>query len=70
MNQQIIKKEMKKIAKEEGIKESEVRNEMEKAILTGFLNPVTRNQWNEIFGAGKLPSLEEFIMIMCEITAK
>lgn len=59
-----------KIAKKEGIKESEVREEMEKAILLGFLNRETRNNWEKIFGVGRLPSPEEFITKMSVIVAK
>lgn len=66
MNKKGASDVIKKIAKREGVKESDIRKEMEKAILIGFLNPETRYKWSEIFGAGKLPSPEEFIMIMNE----
>lgn len=52
---------IKKIAKREGKSESEIRKEMEKAILIGFLNKETRYKWNSLFGLGRLPSPEEFI---------
>lgn len=59
-----------KIAKKEGIKESEVREEMEKAILLGFLNRETRTNWEKIFGVGRLPDPEEFIAKISVIVAK
>ena len=44
--------------------ESEIRQEMEKAIMIGFLNKGTRNMWDNLFGVGKLPSPEEFITVL------
>lgn len=52
---------IRKIAKREGIKESEVRREMQRAIRAGYMNTGTRQEWDNIFGTGRLPSPEEFI---------
>lgn len=52
---------IKQIAAREGKQESEVRREIEKAILYGALNPLTRKRWMVLFGT-TLPSPEEFIM--------
>lgn len=62
MNKKRVNRIIREIAKREKISESEVRAEMEKAILAGFQNPETRQKWDEMFGAGKIPSVEEFIM--------
>lgn len=70
MGERAAKDAIKKIAKREGKSESEIRQEMEKAIMIGFLNKETRNKWDNLFGVGKLPSPEEFIMRMTEIVAK
>lgn len=70
MNRKVANDAIKKIAKKRGIKESEVREEIEKAILIGFINPDTRYKWNIIFGAGRLPSPEEFIMKIAGMVTK
>ena len=44
--------------------ESEIREEIEKAILIGFLNKDTRHKWDSLFGSGRLPSPEEFITVL------
>ncbi len=62
MGERIAKDAIKKIAKREG--KSEIRQEMEKAIMIGFLNRETRNMWDNLFGIGKLPSQEEFIAVL------
>lgn len=64
MSERAAKDAIKKIAKREGKSESEIRQEMEKAIMIGFLNKETRNMWDNLFGVGKLPSPEEFITIL------
>lgn len=64
MGERAAKDAIKKIAKREGKSESEIRQEMEKAIMIGFLNKETRNKWDNLFGVGKLPSPEEFITIL------
>lgn len=64
MSEKAAKDAIKKIAKREGKSESEIREEMEKAIMIGFLNKETRNKWDSLFGAGRLPSLEEFIAVL------
>lgn len=37
---------------------------MKKDILSSFLNNETRCKWDRLFGAGRLPSPEEFIEIL------
>ena len=64
MSERTAKDAIKKIAKREGESESEIRQEMEKAIMIGFLNKGTRNTWDNLFGGGKLPSPEEFITVL------
>lgn len=70
MKERAAKDAIKKIAKREGKSESEIREEMEKAILVGFLNKETRYKWDSLFGIGRLPSPEEFIMKMAKTAAK
>ncbi|MDE5599221.1 MAG: hypothetical protein K2J04_15505 [Lachnospiraceae bacterium] len=55
---------IKKIAKREGKSESEIREEIEEAIMIGFLNKDTRSRWDSLFGLERLPSPEEFITIL------
>ena len=64
MKERAAKDAIKKIAKREGKSESEIREEMEKAILVGFLNKETRCKWDSLFGIGRLPSPEEFITVL------
>lgn len=64
MKERAAKDAIKKIAKREGKSESEIREEMEKAILVGFLNKETRCKWDSLFGIGRLPSPEEFISVL------
>jgi len=61
---------IKAIAKKEGVSVEHVRTEMKMAILSGYMNPATRAQWNEIFGEGHLPEPEEFIVKMADKVAK
>lgn len=69
MSERAAKEAIKKIAKREGKSENEIREEMKNAILCGFLNNETRCKWDRLFGVGKLPSPEEFIMKMAEVIA-
>lgn len=64
MSKRAVKDAIKKIAKREGKSESEIREEMEKAIMIGFLNEETRGKWDSLFGSGRLPSPEEFISVL------
>jgi hypothetical protein len=64
MGERTAKDAIKKIAKREGKSESEIRQEMEKAIMIGFLNKETRHKWDSLFGSGRLPSPEEFITFL------
>ena len=64
MGERAAKDVIKKIAKRERKSESEIRKEIEKAILIGYMNNETRCKWDSLFGIGRLPSPEEFIMKM------
>lgn len=64
MSKRSAKDAIKKIAKREGKSESEIREEMEKAIMIGFLNKETGSRWNSLFRLGRLPSPEEFITVL------
>lgn len=70
MNRKIARKAIARIAKMEGIKESEVREEMSRAIMEGYKNKETRGNWNAIFGENTIPSPEEFIAVIGGIVAK
>ena len=70
MNKRDAKGAIRKLAKREGKSESEIRQEMEKAILSGFLNKETRHKWDSLFGSGRLPSPEEFITVLSLKVAK
>lgn len=62
MSERAAKEAIKKIAKREGT--SEIREEMEQAIMIGFLNKETMHKWDSLFGSGHLPSPEEFIAVL------
>lgn len=62
MNKKRVNRIIREIAKREKTTEQEVRAEMEKAILAGFQNPETKQEWDRLFGAGKIPTVEEFIL--------
>lgn len=64
------RKAIAQIAKREGIKESEVREEISKAIMEGYNNIETREKWSAIFGENTIPSPEEFIATIGGIVAK
>ena len=64
MSERAAKEAIKKIAKREGKSESEIREEMEKAIMIGVLNKDTRDKWDYLFGSGRLPSPEEVIAVL------
>ena len=70
MKRKIARKAIAQIAKMEGIKESEVRAEINRAILEGYKNRATRGNWNAIFGENTIPSPEEFITAIGGIVAK
>jgi len=64
MNERAAKDVIKKIAKREGKCESQIREEMEKAIMIGSLNKETRHKWDSLLGSGRFPSPEEFITVL------
>ena len=66
MSERAAKDVINKIAKRERKSESEIRKEMEKAILIGYMNNETRCRWDSLFGIGRLPSPEEFIIVMAK----
>ena len=70
MSKRAAKDVIKKIAKREGKSESEIKEEMEKAIMISFLNKETRHKWDSLFGLGRLPSPEEFITLLSLKVAK
>lgn len=70
ISKRVAKDAIKKIDKREGKSESEIREEMEKAILIGFLNRETRVKWDSLFGSGRLPSPEEFITVLSSKVVK
>lgn len=53
---------IEKLAEKEGVRDSEIREEMKKAILSAYSNSKNRLLWDSLFGKGQLPSPEEFIM--------
>lgn len=70
MTKKMARKVVRKIAQQEGIKESEVRKEMQIAIQLGFMNAGTRQKWDDLFGVGIIPDPEEFIVKMSNCMAK
>ena len=70
MSERVAKEAIKKIAKRERKSESEIRKEMEKAILIGYMNNETRCKWDSLFGIGRLPSPEEFISVLSREVVK
>lgn len=64
MSERAAKDAIKRIAKRERKSESEIRKEMEKAILIGYMNNETRCRWDSLFGIGRLPIPEEFITVL------
>ena len=70
MSERVAKDAIKKIAKRERKSESEIRKEMEKAILIGYMNNETRCRWDSLFGIGRLPSPEEFISVLSREVVK
>lgn len=60
MSKRDAKDAIKKIAKREGKSESEIKEEMEKAIMICFLNKETTHKWDSLFGSRQLPSPQEF----------
>ena len=64
------KKIIRRIAREHRVDEMTVRKEMEQAIMEGYQNPQTRQEWNLLFGAGHVPSPEEFIAVMAKNVKK
>lgn len=70
MKRRKARKIINKIAREEGLEENEVRREMQIAILSGFKNTETKQEWERLFGRGRLPSPEEFITKVSDYLTK
>ncbi len=62
MDRKRAKKIIKAIAKKEGKDEKLIREEMRKAINTGYMNAGKQEMWIDLFGADHIPDSEEFIM--------
>jgi hypothetical protein len=64
MDRKKAKRIIKAIAKKEGKDEDLVREEMKKAITSGYMNADKQKMWVELFGVGHIPDPEEFIIKM------
>lgn len=62
MNEKAMNNIMNEIAKKEGTGVDEVRKEMQKAIMAGYLNGTLNEKWNETFEEDRIPTPEEFII--------
>ena len=62
MDRKKAKRIIKAIAKREGKDENLVREEMKRAITSGYMNTDKQKMWVELFGVGHIPDPEEFIM--------
>lgn len=64
MDRKKAKRIIRAIAKREGKDEDLVREEMKKAITSGYMNADKQKMWVELFGVGHIPDPEEFIIKM------
>ena len=62
MDRKKAKRIIRAIAKREGKAENLVREEMKRAITSGYMNADKQKMWVELFGVGHIPDPEEFIM--------
>lgn len=62
MDRKKAKRIIRAMAKREGKDEKLIREEMEKAIIIGYMNTEKQKMWIELFGNGHIPDPEEFIM--------
>ncbi len=62
MDRKKAKRIIRAIAKREGKDENLVREEMKRAITSGYMNADKQKMWVELFGVGHIPDPEEFIM--------
>lgn len=62
MDRKKAKRIIKAMAKKEGKDEKLIREEMKRAIASGYMNPDKQKMWVELFGVGHIPDPEEFIM--------
>lgn len=62
MDRKEAKRIIKVIAKKEGKDENLVREEMKRAITSGYMNADKQKMWTELFGTGHIPDPEEFII--------
>lgn len=61
MSKKAAKDAIEKIAKREGKSESEIREEIEEAIMIGFLNKETRHKWDSLFGLERLQAQKNLL---------
>jgi len=62
MDRKRAKRIIKAMAKREGKDENLIRDEMTKAIIMGYMDTEKQKIWTELFGEGRIPGPEEFIM--------
>ena len=62
MDRKKAKRIIKAIAKREGKDENLIREEMKRAIASGYINADKQKMWVELFGVGHIPDPEEFII--------
>ncbi len=62
MDRKRAKRIIKAMAKREGKDENLIRDEMTKAIIMGYMDTEKQKIWTELFGEGRIPDPEEFIM--------
>ena len=62
MDRKKAKRIIKAIAKREGKDENLIREEMKRAITSGYMNADKQKMWVGLFGVGYMPDPEEFIM--------
>ncbi len=62
MDRKKAKRIIRAMAKREGKDEKLIREEMRRAITSGYMNTDKQKMWVELFGIGHIPDPEEFIM--------
>lgn len=62
MDRKRAKRIIKAMAKRKGKDENLIRDEMTKAIIMGYMDTEKQKIWTELFGEGRIPDPEEFIM--------
>lgn len=62
MDRKKAKRIIRAMAQREGKDEKLIREEMRRAITSGYMNTDKQKMWVELFGIGHIPDPEEFIM--------